>query len=61
MDKGENSAKNDKSTKTLGVKIKEEPQEETIKVGIIVFTPFIVEGFHLIVVGQFRCRRVWVQ
>ena len=34
MDKGENSAKNDKSTKTLGVKIKEEPQEETIKVGM---------------------------
>ena len=46
MDKGENSAKNEKSTKTLGVKIKEEPQEETIKVGIIVFTPFIVD-FHL--------------
>ena len=47
MDKGENSAKNDKSTKTLGVKIKEEPQEETIKVGIIlVFTPFIVDFHH---------------
>ena len=37
MDKGENSAESCKATTALGVKIKEEPQEETIKVGITVY------------------------
>ena len=43
MDKGENSAENDKAadlgvkiTTEIGVKVKEEPQEETIKVGILI-------------------------
>lgn len=43
MDKGENSAENDKAadlgvkvTTEIGVKVKEEPQEETIKVGNLI-------------------------
>ena len=44
MDKGEKSAENDDKTAELGVKIKDEPQEETIKVGASVFSAFIGES-----------------
>ena len=37
MDKGEKSAENDEKGVELGVKNKDDPQEETIKVGASVF------------------------
>lgn len=41
MDKGEKSAENDKSAE-IGAKIKDEPQEETIKVGVwVIFSLFL--------------------